>query len=114
MTLSNAPSTPGAFLRLIEFTTENPDEMEAIIGRWALAIGVDRTARWYATCVDRDRPGVFAQIVEFPSYKEAMANSGHLATAEFAADLAAYSAEDRSSATSPSSHAGASSPAMST
>jgi hypothetical protein len=37
---------------------------------------------------DRDRPGTYVQIVEFPSYQEAMANSGLPETGEFAEKLA--------------------------
>ena len=87
MTLSGAPTVPGAFLQLIEYRTDRPEAIEAIIDRWVVAIGGHRTARWYATAEDRDQPGLFLQIVEFPSYAEAMANSDHPATAQFATEL---------------------------
>jgi hypothetical protein len=38
---------------------------------------------------DRDAMNTYVQIVEFPSYEEAMANSDLPETAEFAAQLAA-------------------------
>jgi len=83
----SAPSAPGAFLQLIEYRTDRPQEMETILGRWLAAIGADRTARWYLTTADRDQTGRYVQIVEFPSHAAAMANSSHPATATFAEQL---------------------------
>ncbi len=45
---------------------------------------VDRSA----LTADRDRPQTYVQIVEFPSYEEAMQNSALPETAEFAQGLA--------------------------
>jgi len=42
---------------------------------WITAIGTQRTARWYITTADRDRPGHFIQLVEFPNHAAAMTNS---------------------------------------
>jgi hypothetical protein len=47
----------------------------------ATAIGAERTARWYITTADRDQPDTYVHLVEFPGHAEAMANSGHPATA---------------------------------
>ena len=85
----SAPSTPGAFLQLIDYHTDRPHEMETILGRWLDAIGADRTTRWYLTTADRDQPGRYLQIVEFPSHAAAMANSSHPATATFAQQMRA-------------------------
>lgn len=84
MTATEGPTSPGAFLQLIEYRTDHGEQMEDIIARWVGAIGAKRTARWYVTTADRDRPRDFVQIVEFPDYAAAMANSDHPATAEFA------------------------------
>jgi len=40
--------------------------MDALITRWITAIGAQRTARWYITAADRDRPGHLIQLVEPP------------------------------------------------
>lgn len=89
------PSTrPGAFLQLIEYRTDHPEEMEKILQRWLAAIGSHRTARWYITTVDRDRPGTYLQLVEFPSHAAAASNSDHPATATFAAELRAVCTDD--------------------
>ncbi len=85
----SAPSAPGAFLQLIEYRTDRPDEMRRILGGWLDAIGADRTTRWYLTTADRDQPGRYVQIVEFPSHAAAMANSSHPATATFAEQMRA-------------------------
>ena len=93
-TLPAIPSAPGAFLQLIEFRTDRPAEMETIVDRWLTAIGAGRTARWYITAADQDRANTYFQLVEFPNYAEAMANSEHPATAEFAAAVNQISTQE--------------------
>ncbi|MCW2718860.1 hypothetical protein [Pseudonocardia sp.] len=93
--MSTEPGTqPGAFLQLIEYRTERPEEMQQILKRWLAAIGAHRTARWYVTTADRDHPATYVQLVEFPSHDAATANSGHPATARFAAELREICSED--------------------
>jgi hypothetical protein len=94
MTMPATPSAPGAFLQLIEFHTDRPAEMQAIIDRWLTAIGDFRTARWYITAADQDQANTYFQLVEFPSYRAAMANSNHPATAEFAAAVEQIATQD--------------------
>jgi hypothetical protein len=84
---SAIPSVSGAFVQLIEYHTDRPEKMAEIVNRWTESIGAERTARWYVTAADRDQPGRFVQLVEFPSYEAAMENSSHPATAEFARAL---------------------------
>ena len=82
-----AVSQPGAFVQLIEFDTDRIGEWDAIGDRWAAAIGTQRTVRWSLLGADRDRSGRHVAVVEFPGYAEAMANSGHPATAAFLKEL---------------------------
>jgi hypothetical protein len=82
-----APSAPGAFVQLIEFDTDRVAEWDAIVDRWAAAIGAQRTVRWSILGTDRDRPGRHLAVVEFPGYAKAMANSGHPATEAFLKEL---------------------------
>ena len=89
-----AVSAPGAFVQLIEFDTDRIAEWDAIIDRWAAAIGAQRTARWSIMGADRDHSGRHVAIVEFPSYTEAMANSGHPATAAFLKELQSISSSE--------------------
>ena len=87
-------SRPGAFVQLIEFGTDRIAEWDAIVDRWAAAIGAQRTARWSIMGADRDHPGRHVAIVEFSSYTEAMANSGHPATAAFLKELQSISSSE--------------------
>ena len=80
-------SAPGAFVQLIEFDTDRVGEWDAIVGRWAEAIGAQHTVRWAVLGSDQDRPGRYVAVVEFPGYTEAMANSGHPATEAFGKEL---------------------------
>jgi hypothetical protein len=82
-----AVAAPGAFLQLIEFDTDRIAEWDAIVDRWAAAIGTHRTVRWSILGTDRDRPGRHLAVVDFPGYTEAMANSGHPATEAFLKEL---------------------------
>ncbi|MQA09880.1 MAG: DUF1059 domain-containing protein [Pseudonocardiaceae bacterium] len=74
----------GSFIQLIEFRTDRIDEVEALSKEWAEAIGVERTARWGVLTGDRDHTKTYVEIVEFPSYDAAMANSDNPVTARFA------------------------------
>jgi Protein of unknown function (DUF1059) len=84
-----AASAPGAFVQLIDFDTDHIGEFDAIVDRWAAAIGAQRAVRWSVLGADRDRPGRYVAVVEFPGYAEAMANSGHPATGAFEKELQA-------------------------
>ncbi|HEY2225736.1 DUF1059 domain-containing protein [Actinomycetospora sp.] len=81
--LRDAPEVtgPGAFVQLIEFRTTRIDQFDGLLEQWLAEIGPDRTARWLLLAADRDRPGEYLQLVEFPSYEAAMTNSAHPATA---------------------------------
>jgi len=77
-----------AFIQVIEFTTTRPDEVEALVSEWRAQTAGRRTAQRGTFTKDRDRSNVYVQIVEFPSYEEAMANSELPETASFAQRLA--------------------------
>ena len=94
LTDEDALSGPGAFVQLIEFGTDRIGEWDAIAGRWAAAIGAQRTVRWTILGADRDRAGHYVAVVEFPGYAEAMANSDHAATAAFLKELQAICASE--------------------
>lgn len=84
--LRDAPvdTAPGAFVQLIEFRSDRLDEFDAAIQDWMRDIGPERTARWFVLGADRDRPGTHVEMVEFPSWEDAMTNSKHPATAAIA------------------------------
>lgn len=69
------PSQPGAFVQLIEFHTDRVGEWNTITDRFVTALGDRRTTRWSIVSADRDRPGTYLALVEFPNHAAAMANS---------------------------------------
>lgn len=77
-----------AFIQIIEVTTTRPEKMQELVEKWSAATEGRRTAYRSTLTADRDRPGTYVQIVEFPSYQEAMANSGLPETGQFAEKLA--------------------------
>ena len=79
------------FVQVIEIRTTKVEQIEGLVSGWlAQTEGVRKAQRGTLTR-DRDGPDVYMQIVEFPSYEEAMVNSSLPATAEFAKRLAELS-----------------------
>jgi len=76
------------FIQIIEFTTTRFDEVEALMNEWVTKTEGKRNARRGTITTDRDRANTYVQIVEFPSYQEAMTNSSLPETAEFAEKIA--------------------------
>jgi hypothetical protein len=77
------------FVQIIELITSKPDEVEALVGEWLAQTMGRRTAKRGTFTRDRDRADTYVQIVEFPSYEDAMANSDLPETAALAEQLAA-------------------------
>jgi hypothetical protein len=71
------------FIQIIEFTTSRPDEVKALGEQYREARGNSPVVRGTFTA-DRDRPNTYLNIVEFPTYEDAMKNSADPATSEFA------------------------------
>ena len=78
-----------AFIQIIEIETTRPDEAEALVAEWRAQTAGKRTAQRGTFTRDRDRPDVYVQIVEFPSYDAAMANSELPETAQLSRKIAA-------------------------
>lgn len=76
-----------AFVQLIEFQCERIDEFHTLVDEWIAQSDGWRTALRSVRTRDRDRPGTYVQIVEFPSYEAAMENSNRPETARFAERL---------------------------
>jgi hypothetical protein len=83
------PTTPGAFVQVIEFATDRVEEWAPIQERLIKTLGPDRPMRWSVLTGDRDRPGTYLALVEFPSFDAAMANSADPATGTWFTDLSA-------------------------
>jgi len=77
----------GAFVQVIEFRTGRLPEFQQVEDGWREAIGSDRTVQWVVVGADRSVSGRYMQLVGFPDYDSAMANSKHPATSSFAKKL---------------------------
>jgi hypothetical protein len=64
-----------SFVQLIEFRTTHPEQLDQLMDRWMSATEGKRTATRAVVAADHDRPDTYVEIVEFPSYEEAMRNS---------------------------------------
>lgn len=63
------------FIQIIELTTTRPEAFEALVDEWCRTTEGRRAAERGTFTKDRDRADTYVQIVEFPSYPEAMTNS---------------------------------------
>lgn len=77
------------FVQIIEFKTSRIDEFNALLDAWVEKNAGNRLASRALQARDRDNENVYLNIVEFPSYEQAMDNSNRPETTEFAAQLAA-------------------------
>jgi quinol monooxygenase YgiN len=76
-----------AFVQTIEFTTDNIDGVRALGKEWEAASSGKRSATRRTIAEDRDRPGTYVILVEFPSYEAAMENSKLPETQKFSARM---------------------------
>ena len=77
------------FIQIIEYKTTRIEELNAALDGWLEKTKGKRAATRGLQTQDRDAQNTYVQIVEFPSYEEAMANSKLPETSDFAAQLAA-------------------------
>ena len=77
-----------AFIQVIEFSTQKPDEVRALIDEIRSATADRGTVVRADVCTDRDQPGRFVNIVRFESYESAMENSDLPETQDFARRMA--------------------------
>jgi hypothetical protein len=73
-----------AFVQIIEFRTDRIDEVVAVMDEWEQASPDVPDGFRGLLCADRDNPGTYLQVVEFPSYEVAMENSNRPETTTFA------------------------------
>ena len=76
------------FIQIIEYKTTLIDELNAALDAWLEKTKGKRAATRGVQTRDRDSANTYVQIVEFPTYEEAMANSKLPETGEFAAQFA--------------------------
>jgi hypothetical protein len=78
-----------AFAQVIEMTTTRVAEVQELMSQWMAQTEGRRSAQRSILTKDRERPDTYVQLVEFPSYEEAMANSALPETTAFAEKLSA-------------------------
>ena len=76
------------FVQIIKATTSKMAEMEAAHEEWLTATDGQRTVSREMICENRDKPGEYWMIVEFPSYEDAMTNNDLPATQVIAEKMA--------------------------
>ena len=76
-----------AFIQLIEVTTTKLDEFHELFDQWLKATEGKRTAQKMVLTKDRDESDTYIEIVEFPSFEEAMKNSNLPETQDISAKL---------------------------
>ena len=76
------------FVQTIEFKTSRIDELNELIEEWMSSTEGNRIPTRGQMTKDRDRADTYIQIVEFPSYEEAMENSNRTDTSAFAERMA--------------------------
>lgn len=72
------------YVQLVEYATSKPDEVDQLMSDWVAATQGKRTATRSVTGKDRDRANSYVEVVEFPSYEDAMRNSELPETGAFA------------------------------
>jgi hypothetical protein len=77
------------FVQIIEYKTSRIDELNALLDSWVEKNAGSRLATRALQTRDRDTENVYLNIVEFPTYEQAMDNSNRPETAAFAAQVAA-------------------------
>jgi hypothetical protein len=75
------------FIQIIEYKSSRIEELDAALDGWLEATKGKRAATRGVQTKDRDTIDTYVQIVEFPSYEDAMENSNLPETSEFAAKL---------------------------
>ncbi len=76
------------YVQLVEYSTSKHDEVDSLMSDWVSATQGKRSATRSITGKDRDRPNAYVEIVEFPSYENAMRNSELPETGAFAEQIA--------------------------
>ena len=82
------------FIQVMEYQTTHPREVEQLMDAWIAATEGKRTATHDMHTQDRDHPGCYVDIVEFPSYELAMRNSELPETRHIAAEMRKLCADD--------------------
>ncbi len=75
------------FIQVIEFSTDRPDEVQALVDEYLAASEGTRTSQRGILTKDRDADNSYVNIVFFDSYEAAMKNSELPATSHFSEQM---------------------------
>lgn len=75
------------FMQIVRFATDRFAEVKALMDEWVNSTQGRRSAQRGIVGRDREHPGRYAMVVEFPSQEEAMTNSALPETSAFAEKL---------------------------
>ncbi|WP_018807042.1 hypothetical protein [Salinispora arenicola] len=64
-----------AFIQIIDYRTDCPEEVDRVLTEWINASAGRRTATRTRVCRDRDDPTHYMEILEFDSHDDAVVNS---------------------------------------
>ena len=76
------------FIQIVSFSTSHVEEMKALSDKYRADTEGKRTSSKATICADRDNPGRYSIIAEFPSYEAAMENSNLPETEALAEEMA--------------------------
>jgi hypothetical protein len=77
------------FVQIMKMTSSKFDELEAAHEAWLKETEGQRTVTRELVCANRDKPGEYWIVVEFPSYDDAMKNNDLPATARISEKMQA-------------------------
>lgn len=64
-----------AFVQIMDYETDRPDELDKLFNEWLSATEGKRTATHELHSKDRENPTHYVDIIQFPSYDKAMENN---------------------------------------
>ena len=79
------------FIQIIKMSAADFADVETAHEEWLRATEGQRTVTRDVICENRDKPGEYWVLVEFPSYEDAMRNNDLPATAKIATQMAELS-----------------------
>jgi len=75
------------FVQIIDFETTSMSEMNALMDEWLASTEGKRTTMADMLMHDRENPQHYVEMVEFPSYEDAMRNNDLPETQQFAEQM---------------------------
>lgn len=74
------------FIQVVEYESDSPDQVRELSEQWIRRRPAEGPSR-VTIAEDRDKPGHFVMVAEFPTYEQAMAHSKLPETSSYAEKL---------------------------